>query len=373
MLKKITDNIYAVGAVDRDVRIFHGYQTPFGTTYNAYLIIDEKVTLIDFVKAPFAGELVETLVEILGDREIDYLICNHVEPDHSGALPLVVKKYPKAVVFGTLNCQKELKAYYPEAEYEFRVVKLGDSLNTGKYNFNFIPMPMIHWPDSMSTYLVEEAMLFSNDAFGQHIGTGVFSDKEMSYADLLERMANYYANIVLPFGGQVIKYFTSLEGYPIKVICPSHGVILEDHVDEILCKYDGWANNVTDDKSLVIIYDTMWGTTKKMADCLARDYLAKGFNVQIVNLSEEHYSIAIGKLLEAKYIFVGSSTLNNGILPSVSAFLTYMKGLKPKNRIGKAFGSYGWSGESVNIVNESLMGMGFEMLELEKALWNIEC
>lgn len=370
---KIKENIYSVGVIDSKVRVFHGYQTPIGTTYNAYLIIDEQVTLIDFVKVAFAQELLNNIQEILGDRLIDKIICNHVEPDHSGALPLIVNAYPKALMYGTANCLKELKAYYPDSAYDFEVVKLGDQLNTGLYTFDFIPMPMVHWPDSMSTLLIEEGILFSNDAFGQHIGRGEHYDHQITEEELLSLAANYYANIVLPFGMQVIKYASTLGEYQFKMVCPSHGVILQEKLGLIVDKYLAWSSNVVRDDLVVIVYGTMWGTTAKLANCLAKEYQDKGLKVELINLSEQHYSYAMGRLLEAKYIFVGCPTLNNGLLPIVAAFLTYMKGLKPKNRIGQAFGSYGWSGESVGIVQGYLVDLGFEVLEPIKVQWNCDC
>ncbi|MGL4483883.1 MAG: FprA family A-type flavoprotein, partial [Anaerovoracaceae bacterium] len=184
---KIKENIYSVGVVDKDIRIFHGYETPVGTTYNAYLVIDDQVTLIDFVKQPFAEEHLRNIKEILGDRKVDNIISNHVEPDHSGSLPLILENYPTAKIYGTAACEKELGIYYPEAKMDFNVVGKGDTLNTGKYNFHFIPMPMVHWPDSMSTYLAEEKILFSNDALGQHIGTGEVFDTDISWGKLNQR------------------------------------------------------------------------------------------------------------------------------------------------------------------------------------------
>lgn len=368
---KITDNIYSVGVIDSEVRIFHGYQTPIGTSYNAYLIIDDKITLIDFVKAPFTDVLLKNIENIIGNKNIDYIICNHVEPDHSGALPKVIEKYPNACIYGTASCEKGLKAYYPDSRFAFSVVKAGDYLNSGKYSFNFVPMPMVHWPDSMSTYLPEEKMLFSNDALGQHIGTGEVYDIEVGLEKLLDRAGDYYANIVLPFGMQVTKLLDGVLKLDISTICPSHGVILKNYVNEMIDKYIEWSQNKTNEKKVVIIYDTMWGTTKKLAYKFFDEYTEKGFDVEVINLSEKHYSYAMARILEAKYIFVGSPTLNNNMLPSISAFLTYMKGLKPKNRIGKAFGSYGWSGESISQVNEILLACGFQMEEPVKAVWNI--
>ena len=369
---KIRDNIYSVGAVDSEVRIFHGYQTPIGTTYNSYLVIDDKITLIDFVKAPFADVLFKNIKDVIGDRKIDYIICNHVEPDHSGALPFIMGKYPDARIYGTANFEKEARIYYPDTNFTFTTVKAGDSLNTGKYNFNFIPMPMVHWPDSMSTYLPEERILFSNDALGQHIGTGEVIDTQISQEKLLDRAGDYYANIVLPYGVQVKKLLDQVSKLDVDMICPSHGVILTKYIPDMVNKYSQWCQNKTDENKVVIIYDTMWGTTKKLANKLFDEYKEKGFDVELISLSDKHYSYAQTRILEAKYIFVGSPTLNYNMLPTVSAFLTYMKGLRPKNRVGKAFGSYGWSGESIAQINDILASCGFTMEEPLKAVWNIK-
>ncbi|MEG1710736.1 MAG: FprA family A-type flavoprotein [Clostridia bacterium] len=370
MDEMIRANIYSVGVVDSDVRIFHGYQTPFGTTYNAYLIIDEKVTLIDFVKAQFSAELLNNIEKVLCGKTIDYIICNHVEPDHSGALPAVINKYPTAVIYGTAACEKELNVYYPQSNFKFEVVRLGDVLNSGKYNFSFIPMPMVHWPDSMCTYLKEEKILFSNDAFGQHIGTGVKFDTDMDKTELFERIADYYANIVMPFGNQVLKLVDIIGKLEIETVCPSHGVIISKYLVEVFGKYISYAKNETIDDKAVIIYDTMWGTTKKLAQKLSNELTQNGIKVEIISLSEKHYSYAMSKLIDAKYIFVGSPTLNNTMLPTVSAFLTYLKGLRPKNRIGKAFGSYGWSGESPKQIEDVLRSLNWEIIDLEKVMWN---
>jgi flavorubredoxin len=368
---KIIDNIYSVGVVDADIRMFHGYQTPIGTTYNAYLIVDEQITLVDFVKAPFAKQFAKNISNIIGDRPIDNIISNHVEPDHSGAMPYIMSLYPKAKVYGTANCLKGLKAYYPNCQLDFHVVKAGDSLNTGKYDFQFIPMPMVHWPDSMSTYLPQEKIIFSNDALGQHIGTGEIFDYDLTLDKLLDRAQDYYANIVLPFGMQVNKLLGAASALDINWICPSHGVILKDHIAPMVESYQRWANNVVDEFKAVIIYDTMWGTTHKMALCLQDEYQQKGIRVELIKLSDKHHSYAMAQLIDAKYIFVGSPTLNNQMMPTVAAFLTYMIGLKPKGRIGLAFGSYGWSGEAPAQINTFLEKAGFELLGMQKAQWNI--
>jgi len=367
---QLGSGIYAVGVVDGGIRMFHGYETPIGTTYNAYLALDDRVTLIDTVKAPFAEELIQNIKTVLGDRTVDCVICNHVEPDHSGALPALIRAYPSAVVYGTTHCAKGLAAYYPDCKYEFVQVKQGDTLSTGKYTFRFLPMPMVHWPDSMATWLEQEKILFSNDALGQHIGTGERFDHEITQEHLLDRTGDYYANIVLPFGMQVKKLLAEVGGLDIGMVCPSHGVILNASIPAVLGKYADWGENQTDKNKAVIVFDTMWGTTEKIARKLCGEYAQKGCAVEMIRLSERHHSYAMARLLEAKYIFVGSPTLNNQMMPSVSAFLTYLRGLKPKNRVGGAFGSYGWSGESVGQIHDILAACGFEMLPPVKALWN---
>lgn len=372
MAYEISPSFYSVGAVDSDVRIFHGYQVPFGTTYNAYLVVDgDEAVLIDTVKAPFAQELLGTLKEILGDKPLTRIICNHVEPDHSGALPAVVAAYPDAPVYGTKACGRELAAYYPQARFAFEEVGAGATLATDSFTFEFIPMPMVHWPDSMSTYIPEIKTLVSNDAFGQHIGTGAVRDCDITLGVLAERAGDYYANIVLPFGIQVTKLLGAASSLDIERICPSHGVIIEQQIPFMVESYTRWAEGQTDEKRGVIVYDTMWGTTEKIARVIAADWESQGIEIELINLSQHHYSHAMTRLLEAHYLAVGSPTLNNQMLPSVAAFLTYAKGLKPKNRVGLAFGSYGWSGESVKYIQSELEAMGCTMLEQRKALWNI--
>lgn len=363
--------VYSVGVVDADIRIFHGYEVPIGTTYNSFLLVDDEVTLIDCVKAPFSEEFLGNIREVIGDRPVSRIVCNHVEPDHSGSFPSVIAAYPEVRVYGTANCERELRAYYPDVEFQFEIVRAGDSLASSAHTLDFIPMPMVHWPDSMSTYLREHKILFSNDALGQHIGTGEMFDSELSEELLLALAGNYYANIVLPFGLQVKKLLESISTLDIETVCPSHGVILREGIGSMIAKYAAWADNETDESRALIVYDTMWGTTAKLATIIAEEYRAKGLDVTMLSLSDVHYSYASAEMLEARYIAVGSPTLNNGMLPSVAAFLTYIKGLKPKNRVGKAFGSYGWSGESVKDVHSVLEAMGFEMEEPLSTKWNV--
>lgn len=365
---KIAENVYWVGAIDYDVREFHGYKTPYGTTYNAYLILDDKITLIDTVKASFAEEMIKNVEEIIPFDKIDYLISNHVEPDHSGSLVKAYELAKDAVVYTSPNGEKGLRAYYKK-DFNFHVTKTGETLNTGKYSFTFIHTPMVHWPDNMVTFMPEQNILFSNDAFGQHIASKERFADELGKEKIMERAGDYYANIVFPFGMQVKRILDAVKGLEIKQIAPSHGVVWRTYLDDILAKYAYWADNKFDENSAVIVYDTMWNATKIMAERLAEDFKSKGIKVKLLSLKEHHISEVMTEILEAKYICVGSSTLNRNMLPNVAAFLTYMKGLSPKGRTGLAFGSYGWSGESIPQIEEILKSCGFEMLPSIKQVY----
>ena len=369
MVIKIRENIYAVGARDPEVRIFHGYATPFGATYNAYLVYDDKWILIDNVKAAFTEQFVTNIEEVIPVERIDYVIQNHIEPDHSGSCPVIFERIPNAPIYCTAGAQRGLKAYY-QKDFNCQLVKLGDTLKTGKYTFHFIPAPMVHWPDSMLTYLEEEKILFSNDAFGQHIcPDNAFYDDELGYERLMERASDYYANIVLPFGMQVQGLLKQAAPLEIELICPSHGVMLRKHIGDMVEAYGRWSRNEVQDDKVVIVYDSMWGSTAEMAEKIRADFESTGKKVSMHSLREEHYSSVMGDVLEAKFIFVGASTLNNNMMPTVAAFLTYMRGLKPKDRIGMAFGSYGWSGEAVKQAEDILSGLGWTILPQRRQLY----
>jgi flavorubredoxin len=368
MKVQLAENVYWVGAVDKDVRNFHGYKTPFGTTYNAYLIIDEKITLIDSVKAPFAGKLIENIREIVDPAKIDVIISNHVEPDHSGSLGEVLKYAKNAVMYTSANGEKGLRSYY-KSDWPFRLVKTGDSISTGKYTFSFLLMPLLHWPDSMATYSPELKILFPNDAFGQHFASDFRFNDETTRDFIFDRAADYYANIILPFDTQVKKALAAIDKMDVRMIGPSHGLVWRTDIDAIRQKYAEWADNTCDDRLMVIVYDSMWGATRILAERLEEEYKGKGYTVRVYDLKNQHISEAMAGLLEAKIIAVGSSTLNRHMLPTVAAFLTYMQGLAPKNRIGQAFGSYGWSGESIGDVEKMLADCGFTMLPQIKAQW----
>lgn len=357
---KIKENIYWVGAIDWNLRNFHGYLTQRGSTYNAYLIIDERVTLIDTVKGCCADEMLCRISSVIDPLKIDYIVSNHVEMDHSGALPKLLELKPKTKIFTSPNGKKGLSRHFKK-DWDFQEVKSGDRINLGKYDLGFITVPMVHWPDSMVTYLQQEKILFSNDAFGQHLAGFERFDDEVDINVVFQEAKKYYANIVLPYGNQVKKALEALAGLDIEIIAPSHGMIFRKKIAYILEKYKQWASNDTKEKAL-IIYDTMWKSTEKIAGSIYQAFEEAGITVKMVNLHVEHISDVIMELIESKYVCVGSPTLNNNMLPTVASFLTYMKGLSPKNRIGLAFGSYGWGGQSIGQIEEILKSCGFSLL-----------
>lgn len=358
---KIAENVYWVGGIDWDLRNFHGYLTQKGSTYNAYLIIDKKITLIDTVKSYLADEMIERISKIIDPSKIDYIISNHVEMDHSGALPKIMELNPKATIFTSKKGEEGLKAHYKK-DWNFRVLTNNEEVSLGSKNVQFVMTPMVHWPDNMVSYLKEDKILFSNDAFGQHIASMERIDKDYCISTLLEEAKKYYANIVLPYSAQVSRAVNSLSGLDIKMIAPSHGLIWQKNIKEIIESYTEWMNNTTKEKA-VIIYDSMWGSTKKIANTIASAFNEKGITPILKNLETNHISDIMTDIIDAKYICIGSPTLNNNMLPTVAAFLTYFKGLAPKNRTGLAFGSYGWGGQSIGMIEEALSSCKLDQLE----------
>lgn len=358
---QIKENIYWVGGIDWDLRDFHGYLTQRGSTYNAYLIIDEKVTLIDTVKHYLYDEMIARISDIIDPAEIDYIISNHVEMDHSGGLPKLMEVATNAKLITSPKGKAGLMAHYKK-DWDFQIAKPGEALNIGERTLNFVLTPMVHWPDNMVTYLPEDKILFSNDALGQHYASSERFDDETDFDIVMEEAKKYYANIVMPYGRQVQGVLKVVEGLDIEIIAPSHGVIWRTFVSEIIEKYKKWSANEYDEKALVI-YDTMWDSTKKVAYAIQSAFEEKGISTRMLNLDVNHRSDIITEVLTAKYICVGSPTLNNNMLPSVAAFLTYLKGLAPKNRIGLAFGSYGWGGQSIGQVEDVLKECKFDILD----------
>ncbi len=356
---EIKPDIYWVGGVDWDIRNFHGYSTNRGTTYNSYLIIDKKITLVDTVKHYLFDEMISRIKEIIDPSKIDYIISNHVEMDHSGSIPKLLEICPNAKVFTSPRGEKGLSRHYKK-DLNFKIVKTGDKLNIGKRTLHFVEIPMVHWPDSMVTYILEDKLLLPNDAFGQHIASSERFDDEIEWGILKEEAAKYYANIVMPYGSQVEKALDVLSGLDIEVIGPSHGIIWRSKIPKIMKEYKKWAKYETENKAL-IIYDSMWGSTEKIAYKLREGIEEIGVHVTIRNLKNSHISDIITELNSSKLILIGSPTLNNTMLPSIGGFLIYLKGLRPKKRIGFVFGSYGWGGQAVGEIEKILKDLSWDM------------
>lgn len=358
---ELKPGIYDVGAIDWNVRMFHGYTTNRGATYNAFLIIDEKITLIDAVKVGFTEELLNRIREIIDPAKIDYVISNHVEMDHSGALPGVMEVAKNAtLVTSAPNGLKGLMAHYGN-DYKYLPVKSGDTLSLGKRTLTFLGTPMLHWPDNMVTYCPEEKILFSNDAFGQHYATNKRFDDEVDYDKAMQEALKYYANIIQPYQLPMKKTLPLIEALDIDMIATSHGVIWRSHVKDIIAKYKEWSSEENENKALVI-YDSMWHSTEKMAFSIVEGLSRKGLTTHLFDLKETHISDIMSEVLKADYIIVGSPTLNHCMLPTVASFLCYLEGLTLKNKKAFAFGSYGWGGQSVPAVHAKLASLGYEMV-----------
>jgi flavorubredoxin len=356
---QIKPDIYWVGGIDWDIRNFHGYLTQRGTTYNAYLIMDEKVVLVDTVKHYLFDEMLARIKEIIDPEKIDYVLSNHVEMDHSGSIPKILTHCPNAKIITSTKGEKGLRRHYKK-DWDFHVVKSGDTLNIGKRTLHFVHTPMVHWPDNMVTYITEDKLLLPNDGFGQHIACSHRFDDEVGWEILKEEAGKYYANIVLPYGDQVLKAIDALSGLEIDMIAPSHGIVWRSFIPKILEQYNMWASHETLDKA-VIVYDSMWGSTEKIAYMLREGLEDKNVNVAVRNLKTNHISDVMTDVLTSKMILIGSPTLNNGMLPSVGAFMTYIKGLRPKKRIGYAFGSFGWGGQAKGEIEEIMKNLKWDL------------
>ncbi|HOV80669.1 MAG TPA: FprA family A-type flavoprotein [Bacillota bacterium] len=354
---EIKPSVYWVGAVDWDIRDFHGYLTPRGTTYNAYLITGGKNVLVDTVKQTHFGEMLSRIGQLVDPGRIDCIVANHVEMDHSGSLPLLLEIAPRAEVITSPQGEKGLSRHYKK-DWPFKTVKTGETLDLGGRTLQFFHVPMVHWPDSMVTYLAEEKLLLSNDAFGQHIADSRRFDSEVGWDILREEAAKYYANIVMPYGENVKKALAALSGLEIEVIAPSHGMIWRRYLPEIFSCYRKWSGYQADQKA-VIVYDTMWGSTRKIARALQEGLEEAGIPVSMRSLKDNHISTVMPDVLEAKAVLIGSPTLNNGLFSTVGAFLTYLKGLRPRQKIGFAFGSYGWGGQAVKEIEEVMNALGW--------------
>jgi anaerobic nitric oxide reductase flavorubredoxin len=372
---QVKNNVYWVGKTDWELRKFHGdeYSTHRGSTYNSYLIREEKTALVDTVWAPFAEEYVENLAGEVDLESIDYVIANHAEIDHSGALPDLMRRIPDKPVYCTANGVKSLRGHYHQ-DWDFRVVKTGDRLSLGSKELIFVEAPMLHWPDSMFCYLTEDNVLFSNDAFGQHYASELLFNDLVDQDELFVEALKYYANILTPFSTLVdrkIKEFLALE-LPLEVICTSHGVVWRENPAQIVEKYLAWAQAYKENR-VTVVYDTMWNGTRVMAEHIARGIHEADpeVDVRLFNAAKTDKNDIIAEVFKSKGLVLGSPTINKGILTSLAALLEEIRGLSFKGKKAAAFGAYGWSGEGVQLLREYLEKAGFTVVdEGLKSLWN---
>jgi flavorubredoxin len=359
----IAEKIYWVGYIDWNLRNFHGYTTPYGSTYNAYLILDDQPTLIDTVKHYGVSEMLSRVKEIIDPAQIKHIISNHTEMDHSGAIAEILQYCPGADIICSAKGKEGLGKHFKK-DWRFKVVATNDTLTIGKRTLKFFLTPMVHWPDSMATYLEKEAIVFSNDAFGQHYASYERYADQIGTEVILKEAAKYYANIVMPYGQQVLGVLNGLRTVKIDMICPSHGLIWrrKQDIDKIIDSYKRWASHITD-KRVVIIYDTMWHSTEQIAINLFRLLDAENIRVCLLNLQSSSLSSVVTEVMNARVVLVGSSILNNHMLPTIGGLLTYLKGLKPLKRFGATFGSYGWSRSGFKELEDSLKEAGLELLD----------
>lgn len=360
---EIAKGVYEVGVNDWNIEDFHGYSTPYGTSYNAYLIVDEKVTLVDTVKKEFSDQLLANISRIVDPRKIDYVVSNHTEMDHSGGLPHVMHRIgaDKPVYCSKLGA-KNLNLHF-HGSLNLVPIKDGQELTVGNRHLVFLETRMVHWPDSMFSYLKEDKILFSSDGFGQHYAGFEKFDDVVGDA-IMPHAKKYFANILLLYAPLILKLIDKVaqSGLAIDMICPDHGVIWRKDPAKIIEAYARWSKQTAKRKA-VLVYDTMWHSTEKMADAIAAGLNSEGIAVRPMYLRKWHRSDIMTEVLDAKAIVVGSPTLNNNLFPTVSDFLTYMKGLKPVEKLGAAFGSYGWSGEAAKMIAHELEEMKFEIIE----------
>lgn len=359
---EIAEGVWDVGVIDWNIRDFHGYSTYRGSTYNAFLIIDEKIALIDTVKAPFADQLLDHIARVVDPRKIDLVISNHTEMDHTGALPRVMHRIGEdKPLYCSKMGRKNLARHFPQP-WNFHEVASGGELSLGRRTLSFLETRMLHWPDSMFTLLKEDNILFSSDAFGQHLASAAQFDDEADDALWLQAK-KYFANILLPYAPKILKLLEDVTamGLAPGMICPDHGILWRKDPMAILNAYRDWALQKPV-KRAIVVYDTMWHSTETMAEAVTAGLAAEGVPAQPIHIRSSHRSNIITEAMDAGAIVFGSPTLNNQMFPTVADVLTYMKGLKPKNKIGAAFGSFGWSGEAVKLVHQELETMGFEMV-----------
>jgi anaerobic nitric oxide reductase flavorubredoxin len=365
---EIKPDIYWVGVIDWAIRDFHGYVTPNGTTYNNYLVLDDQITLLDTVKHDFSEITIDNIKSLTDPSKIKNIVINHIENDHVSSIGDIMHLTPDATIYITEKGKKGLGRFFDITKWNMKIVKTGDTLNIGKRTLLFLETPMLHWPDSMMTYIKEDKLLISQDAFGQHYASAARFDDEfitcLSVNELDDAINDYYANILMPFGTLIKNKIAEVQklGIEIDMIAPDHGIIWREDPSKIINRYLDLANGKADQK-IVIIYDTMWHSTEQMTVPIMQGIKDEGVDVKIVKLRASPISLAVKEFWKARGCLIGSPTLNSSLFPTVAEFLTYLKGLKPNNRIVGAFGSYGWGGGAVRDIYEEFRKMGLESVE----------
>lgn len=365
---EIAPDIYWVGALEWNERYIHGFSKHKGSSNNAYIIVDDCITLIDTCIGSMEQELLERIADVVDPKEIKYIISNHSEKDHAGSIGDVFSIVPNAeIITSSPKGLEILKRYYGE-DHDFHPVKTGDTLNIGKRTLTFVQTPFVHWPDNMVTYSEYDKILFSNDAFGQFVATSKRFDDEVDINEIYHLAKKYYANIVSPFAKQTMKAIDAIEPLDIKLIAPSHGVIWRSHIDDIIGLYRKWCSNEPTD-SAVVAYSSMYGSTERIAETITEAFMRKGVTVRLYDLDISDISDIMTDVLDAKYLALGCPTHNGTVLPYMGEFLTYLKGLAPKGRCGIVFGSYGWKADSITEMVSVLEKAGYE-LPLEPFAFN---
>ncbi len=364
MVVELKEGVYWVGVVDWNIKKFHGheYSTHRGSTYNSYLIVDEKIALVDTVLGAYSGEMIENIKKIVDIEKIDYVIANHAESDHSGGLPALMELIPDATVVVSEKGKESIPGHYHE-DWNFKVVTTGDTISLGENSLVFVKAPMLHWPDSMMTYLTGKNILMPNDAFGQHFASSKRFNDEVDETEVYQEAIKYYANILTPFSDRVTKKldeFVKMD-VPVDIIAPSHGIIWRKYPMQIVEKYYEWASG-KNDGSVVIIYDTMWKGTEQMAAAIGEGIGMEEVKYNLFNIADHDRNDVLTEVFKAKGILLGCPTMNNGLLPTIMPILEDLKGLRFKNKVGAAFASYGWSGESLKQLEDRLEGAKIEIL-----------
>jgi flavorubredoxin len=365
---ELKKDIYWVGAIDWSVRDFHGYETPRGTSYNNYLIMDEEITLIDTVKYDFSDITIKQIANIVDPAKIKHVVINHIENDHVSSIDDIMALTPNATIHISARGKKGLDRFFDTSRWKFNIVKTGDTLKTGKHSLVFIETPMLHWPDSMVSFCPEANILFSQDAFGQHVASSARFDDEfddcVSPTVLDDAVVDYYANILMPFGQLILDKVGDLGklGIQPEIIAPDHGIIWRKNPQRVLDAYVGMATGKADLRA-IIVYDTMWKSTEIMCTPIADGIRSEGVDCRVLKMRATPMNVIIKEFWKARGTLFGSPTLNNILYPTLAECLTHLRGLRPKNRLVGAFGSYGWGGGAVKESYEIFTKMGLEQFE----------